>query len=371
MRRLLLLLLATATTAQAEEPVLPVLQVEHRAQLWMMSTFDAQADATGTGDLHRVTPRADVFVRRGRIRLAANLPRHFTLLAQLQYDGLAQDTGTLGRFTQPVDFPVRVRDAFLSWEPIEGRLELQAGYFPPRVSREAHTSAFDVLSFEKSDLQTYVRRHVFGDPTGRVAGVQVTALTPRSQWQLAGTLGVHDPSAPETTGEGIFWSPLVVGRVQVSNVEKESVGDPFKRLHSLTVGIDGSWQAGTDVFRQNGSFGGDLAWRWGPFALVAEGHGLVRADSTLTLDSVWLARAAWAFAWGERFLQPVVTVTRYVAQAGGRQTTVEAALRALLTDTFSVGLALNWSEGRATSLFTDDRFFRQGSWIALGLQHEM
>lgn len=368
LRLLLLLLCATTSAAQANEPLI---HLEHRAQLWLMSTFDAQVDPAGNGDLHAVTPRADVFFRRGRIRLAGRLPHRVDFLVQLQYDGLAQDTGTLGHFEQRTSLPLRVRDAFLSWESTGERLKLEAGYFHPRLSREAYASAFSVLSFGKSVLQKYMRDQVMGDSSGRVAGLQLTGRTPDSGWQAAGSIGLFDPNSPQITGEGLLWSPLVVGRIQLSNAEPESITDPWQSDEGVAIGLDASWQARTDVFNQNGSFGADLVGRYGPLALVLEAHGLVRSAAERTFDTVWMARVAWAVRLGERILQPVVTVTRYAGDAGGRQTSVEAATRLLISPSFSVGLAFNWSEGQATGFFTDALFFRQGSWLAVGIQHEL
>lgn len=365
----LLFMLLLATPARADEPSI---RLEHRAQLWVMSTFGAEAQVDRSGGLEEVDPRADLFVRRGRIRLAGELPARLSFLVQLQYDGLAQDPGTLGLTSGRGPVDLQVRDAYATWDMVEDRLALTAGFFHPKLSREAETSGFSVLSFAKSDLQTYVREHAMGQNSGRVGGLQLEGQVPMDRAAVTATLGAFDPNALATSGNGLLWSPLLTGRLQFTRGAEGAAQKPFARRNGLTVALDGSWQGRTELFDHNATFGGDLALRIGAFAFVTEGHGLLRDDA---LAYVLMARAAWAIPMGERFLQPVVTFTRYDGEPGsalsGTQTSVEAAVFALLTDKAKVGVAVNWSQGNADSLFTDGVTFRRGPWVAVGVQHAM
>lgn len=368
MRLPLLLLLLVAMPAVADEPSI---RLEHRAQLWLMSPIGAELEGAA-GELEDVDPRADFFIRRGRIRLAGKLPARVSFLVQIQYDGLAQDAGTLGLGTGRGPVDLQVRDAYARWDMVRDRLELTAGFFHPVFSREAEISSFSVTSFDKSDLQTYVRDHSTGLSSGRMGGLQLAGTLPMDRGNMTATVGVFDPNARAIVGDGLLWSPLLTGRLELTRGAENAATKPFTARNGLTVGVDGSWQGRTEVFDHNATFGADVAMRIGAFSLEAEGQGLLRDDA---LAHVLMARAAWAVPMGERFLQPVVTLTRYEGDPGssfsGTQTSVEAAVFALLTDKAKVGVAFNWSQGNADSVFTDGVSFRRGSWLAVGVQHAM
>jgi hypothetical protein len=245
-------------------------------------------------------------------------------------------SGSFGAANNGVIPSVGIFDAFLEWRlhPKSEHFFLVAGYFRPQIGRESITPAFQVGSLEKSATQTYLRQHLIGLNAGRTTGINLGGLLKSSNEKVAlnYNFGLFNPGfyAYNNNSVGRQFSPLLVGRAVLS------LGDPelkqysisylqnyFNRRKGISLGLDGSIQGQTDLFRRNTSIGADVLFNWKAFNVDAEYHRLLRRGSRQLpnnaglrnfdyMSSVRHLRVSYNWIAGKKlFLEPTFTLMHY------------------------------------------------------------
>lgn len=260
-------------------------------QLWSSYTFDEAVYNSKTGQYDRVDNRMNVQLRRSRLTfkgqpyedLQFNLTAAFDLVGR---DVLAGTEAGANNGSSP---QLRLWNAYVQWRVLHGseKLNIVGGYFVPQFGRESMTAALQSTSMEKAWSQNYLRRHLTGIGPGRAFGINAGGLFAHADSKLAlgYDAGIFTPVFEGYSGNSVGkqYSPMLTGRLTVH------IGDPESRTYTvshkinyfgkrkgLTIGLAGSAQGQTDLFKANSALGVDVLLNLGHLTLDGDWSRLVR-----------------------------------------------------------------------------------------------
>jgi hypothetical protein len=275
----------------------PDLKIEPFIQLqgWAVYSLDRKAQVDADEKLDGTEQRANLFFRRARLGFRGTPYKKLNYVVTFYYDNAGHDSlaatrattlpsTTNGRSTDVTKgvASVGLWDTFLSWKLSESDLfNVTAGYFRPQISRESITAAFNVGSFEKSPVQSYVRQSVVGRGFGRATGINVGGLSHEDAFGYHYNLGIFNKL---TTGGGTLGetqgdenSLVYVARAGLTfgdpEMKQYSIGyaeNYFGRRKGATLSLSGSSQDKTATYKGNNVLGADLLFNWKAWNVSSE-----------------------------------------------------------------------------------------------------
>lgn len=269
------------------------LEIVQMIQLWDVNTFES---AASTGN----EKRNDLYIRRGRIGVRGKLRNDLSFNVVFAYDGIGRDKNTAGQglVNDGDNRDFYLWDAFWTWS-YKPMLNITAGFFRPQFSRENITAAFNVISFEKSLVNFQPRNQLIGRNTGREVGLNIGGLYLKNGWSINYNIGAFDMTSDKIVGTGKRWYPMLVSRAaftigdpEMDNYRLSYFNSYYGERKGITFAINGTYQGQTEIFNNNGLFGGDILANYGPFDFVAEYDWLYRSTidktnaATNTIDKV-------------------------------------------------------------------------------------
>jgi hypothetical protein len=253
-------------------------------------------------------PRLDVFVRRGRLGTSGRVAGKLFYSAQFAYDGVGKDSlsasaGVPNAEDNKTFFP---RDVFFTYN-FSRLANLTVGYFRPRAGKESIYSSAFVISQEKSWASFQPRIHMVGRGIGRETGINLGGIADLSGTSMLYDVGIFDTNHPLVAGNNTIWSPLLTGRVvwMIGDPEMVQYNTTYSQSgygerKGLSLGINATWQARSEVFRNNSVMGVDAQLNYGPLDLLFEYNWLYRESPTAegrlsTTDRLLTLKGAWNF----------------------------------------------------------------------------
>lgn len=387
-------------------------------QLWSSYSMGQEVYNKESNRYEPVDDRFNLLLRRARLgfRMQPYDNLKFTLLGAYDMIGRDVNTALLGSTNNGSLPAFGIWDAFLEWrlKPGSEAMHIVAGYFRPQFSRESITSGWATTSFEKAMSQNYIRKHLVGTGPGRALGINLGGLflTDNKKLGLNYNIGVFNPvyMANDGNSTGADFSPLLVGRAVVY------LGDPemktykigydinyFGQRKGLSIGLGGSWQGSTALFRKSYSAEVDYLLNWGPLNIDGEWNFMWRDGSRPSGNNgprsftyyagTGHARIGYNLVAGKLFLEPTFMAMRFngatdaegqadakaIGASSGKDFTYDAGLNWYLNKTrLKLALHYTWNEGDAGAGgagFTGNAYFsqpgvgaiRRGNWIGLGL----
>jgi hypothetical protein len=279
------------------------IEIIQQLQLWDVNTFQNAGNTSNQN-------RNDLYIRRGRIGVKGKLRKDLSFYVVFAYDGIGRDKNTAGNGT-PNDgdnHDFYLWDAMWTWSP-KPMLNLTVGYFRPQVGRENISTAFNVISLEKSLPNFQPRTHIIGRSTGRETGLNLGGFHRGAGWSFNYNIGVFDMTSTSIAGTGSRWFPMIASRAAFT------IGDPemdkyklsyvqsyYGQRKGITIAANGSYQGETEIFKQNNFYGVDILANYGHWDFVAEYDWLYRnsfitpSESTQkTTDKVYSIKAGYNF----------------------------------------------------------------------------
>lgn len=248
-------------------------------QVWGTYTTNQYLFDEAKGNYVKVDDRFNMMIRRTRFGFKAAPSENFQFVAIGAFDFIGRDvmTGPVGG-TNNGNLPsFGLWHAFFQWRIKKDNeaFNLIGGYFVPQIGRESMTGAFNVPSFEKSWDQNYLRTHLTGHGSGRVAGLNFGGLWLNSnkKFGIQYHLGIHNPNYVNFGGNssGVRSSSMIVARtvLYIGDPEQEQYKISYKlnyfgKRKGLSIGFSGAYQGATDIFTQNTAAEVDILFNWGP-----------------------------------------------------------------------------------------------------------
>jgi hypothetical protein len=279
------------------------IEIIQQLQLWDVNTFQNAGNTPNQN-------RNDIYIRRGRIGVKGNLRKDLSFYVVFAYDGIGRDKNTAGNGNpnDPDNRDFYLWDAMWTYSP-KPMLNLTAGYFRPQVGRENISSAFNVISLEKSLPNFQPRAHIIGRNTGRETGLNLGGLHKGMGWSFNYNIGFFDMTNINIVGGGSRWFPMLTSRVAFT------IGDPemdkyklsyvqsyYGQRKGITIAANATYQGETEIFKQNNFYGVDLLANYGHWDFVAEYDWLYRNSFTglpettqKTTDKVYSFKAGYNF----------------------------------------------------------------------------
>ncbi|ACO03444.1 MAG TPA: porin [Persephonella sp.] len=290
------------------------LEIFQMVQVW--SIYTMENDAVNPN----MDARNDIYIRRGRLGVKGHIRKDITFKVWFAYDNLGKNEYTAGTGTPNTtagkgdngteNREFYIWDAIWTWHLDKEWANISIGYFRPQVGKESITTAFKVISFQKSLPNFDFRKHIVGRGPGRETGINIGGLKLGKGWSVNYNVGIFDTnhqkivgngtgSKQPTVGDGEKWSPMYAVRVAFT------IGDPemkkykmgytqtyYGKRNGTTIGLNYTYQGKTDIFDKNGIYAVDILSNYGPVDFNAEYDWLYREkgnqDSTDTIWSVKL-----------------------------------------------------------------------------------
>ncbi|WP_457622453.1 porin [Persephonella sp.] len=314
------------------------LEIFQMVQIWNVYTIDNELAGTD------IESRNDIYIRRGRIGFKGQINEDVSFKVWFAYDNLGKNEFTAGtgtpnttagkgdEGTENRDF--YIWDAIWTWHLNRNWANISIGYFRPQVGKESITTAFKVISFQKSLPNFDLRKHIVGRSSGRETGINIGGLKLLDGWSINYNVGIFDTnhinisgnstdSSQSSVGDGKRWSPLLAFRFAFS------IGDPemknyrmgytqtyYGKRNGTTFGLNYTYQGKTDIFDKNGMYGIDLLSNYGAFDIAAEYDWLYRESGTeSSTDTIWSIKAGYNIQLNNRHIvQPSVMVSKEDAE---------------------------------------------------------
>lgn len=337
------------------------------AQLWSSYTFGQEVFNEESGLYEQVNNRANFTFRRARLgfRVQAYNNLKFTLVAA--YDGIGRDvmTGLVGGANNGSLPELDIWDAFLQWKISRNNetLNLVGGYFRPQMSRESITSGWSVNSMEKAMSQNYIRRHLVGYGPGRALGLNLGGLwlSDNQDLGLNYNLGIFNPVYLANSGnsQGSKFAPLLVGRLVLN------IGDPemdrykigydinyYGQRRGLSLGLSGSWQGETQLFKSSYATEMDFLLNMGPLNLDGEWNLMWRQGqrslgenqirSFTYASNAGHLRVGYNVVLGNLFLEPSFMVMEFIGAKSDLEQADAKAVGSYSGSEATYDLGVNW-----------------------------
>jgi hypothetical protein len=243
-----------------------------------------------------LSPRYDVFVRRGRLGVSGKLNPQLFYAFSFAYDGVGKDslTAAAGIPNQEDNTTFFPRDIFFCYQ-LHPLLNITVGYFRPKAGKESIYSSSFNISQEKSWASFQPRIHLVGRGIGRETGVNIGGLMIKKRGGLLYDFGIFDPNHPSIMGDRSVWSPLLTGRVVAFIGDPEYTAYPMAYVQSgygkrkgLSVGANIGYQSKTQLFKNNMLTGVDAQLNYNKVDMLMEYNWLYR--STFLQNEVFTTR---------------------------------------------------------------------------------
>ena len=321
------------------------LTIFQMVQVWNVYTIDTGKDGYDS--------RNDVYIRRGRIGVKGKLRKDISFRVWFAYDNLGKDpdsasTGGKNQSTK-VNREFYIWDAIWTWAADKEWANISIGYFRPQVGKESITTAFKVISFQKSHPNFQPRRHIVYRGPGRETGINWGGLALNKQLNF--NFGIFDVDSYS----GKKWSPMYAARVAWS------FGDPehkkykmgytqtyYGKRNGVTVGLNYTYQGETDYFKSNTLLGFDILANFGPIDFNAEYDILNRTDFNTNGDdyknTVWSAKIGYNFKLSNgQIIRPAVMYSESNADSIFATGVVDSKIHSSLTKDYKMyEVSLNW-----------------------------
>ncbi|HSZ71187.1 MAG TPA: porin [Cytophagaceae bacterium] len=325
-------------------PELKDIEIIQMLQLWDVNTFQNPGNNTQN--------RNDLNIRRGRIGVKGTIRKNLSYYVLFAYDGIGRDKNTAGNgspnATDNHDF--YLWDAMWTWNP-KPLFNVTAGYFRPQVGRENISSAFNVISMDKSLPNYQPRTFLVGRTTGRETGINIGGLHRGMGWSFNYNVGAFDMTSPTIIGTGSQWSPMFTSRVAFT------IGDPemdkyklnyvqsyYGRRKGITFAANGTYQGQTEIFTDNSFYGGDILANYNHWDFVLEYDWLYR-NSILTTgthkstDQVYSVKVAYNFVQKNgRIIQPSFMYSGQTASSYGGKDYINSLTGATTQTIYDIGI---------------------------------
>ena len=269
------------------------------AQFW--STYTTNAELFDRDSLRYigVDGRLNFSLRRTRLGARIKAGENVTLVLVTAIDNVGRDilSGQTGGANNGAIPQVGVWNAFVNWRLKQGSeaFNLVIGYHVPHFSRESPTVWHAVSSFDKSQSQGYIRRHLTGKNPGRSMGLTLGGLLLENndKLQLQYSLGVFNSIFGQAIGNsaGIKSSPLLTGRIMLAIGQPEkSIYSTFHRFNylskrnGLSLAISGSYEGQNELFTESYAFSFDALYNYGNLNLGGEIGLLYRSGQRVMVN---------------------------------------------------------------------------------------
>ena len=266
--------------------------------------------------------RSDVYIRRGRVGFKGKIRKNMKFKVWFAYDNLGKNEATVGtgspnttagkgdEGTENREF--YIWDAIWTWVLDPEWANVSVGYFRPQVGKESITTAFKVISFQKSLPNFDFRKHIVGRGPGRETGINIGGLALNKKFNF--NIGVFDTNhkniagnttGRQTVGDGKKWSPMFAVRVAWSfgdpEMKKYKMGYTqtyYGKRNGTTIGLNYTYQGETDVFKKNGIYSIDILSNYGSIDFNAEYDWLYRTavysgNEKSTTDTIWSVKLGY------------------------------------------------------------------------------
>jgi hypothetical protein len=352
-------------------------------QLWSIYTMNEMERLVPNGPLEPVSNRLNFSARRARIGFKGTPYKNFSYLLMLHYDNLGRDRFSATR-AGVNDGQVGVIDAYMSWK-ISKKSDnaiLTFGYVRPQISRESITGDLIANSFDKSLAQSYIRQHMVGKGFGRAMGLNVGGQKTEGKFGVNYNVGFfnNNTTGPATETAGKYWSPLLAGRLALTfgdpEMEKYSINyniNFFKKRKGITVALNGTSQARTDVFRYNHITGVDVLLNYNNLNIDGEWFWLDRnLEGTKFQAQTGHIRLGYNLIVQRKiFLEPVLMTSVFYGDTGGQFKGKDKEYNAginwyLNKNKLKLSLHYVWQDGNGKNGFTDGVNFQKGNYAGLG-----
>lgn len=291
-----------------EQNKLPVARIPIAADAYIDINFYLQWWNVVTLDYagQDLSPRYDVFVRRGRLGVSGKLNANLFYAFSFAYDGVGKDslTASAGIPNQEDNTTFFPRDIYFCYQ-FHPLLNVTVGYFRPKAGKESIYSSSFNISQEKSWASFQPRIHLVGRGIGRETGVNVGGLMTGKKGGVLYDFGIFDANHPSIMGDRSVWSPLLTGRVvaYIGDPEYDTypmayVQSGYGKRKGLSVGANIGYQNKTQLFKNNMLTGVDAQLNYNKLDLLFEYNWLYRStflqsgflttrDDFLTLKAAW------------------------------------------------------------------------------------
>lgn len=362
------------------------IEIMQMVQLWNVTSLENSGNTPNQS-------RNDLFIRRGRIGVRGMLRTDLSFWVLCAYDGIGRDKYTAGNGNpnDPDNRDFYIWDAYWTYSP-HSMLNITAGYFRPQVGRESFSSAGHVISFEKTLPNFHPRIHMLGRSTGREAGLNLGGLYKGKGWSFNYILGWFETSNANIVGTGSRWAPLLTSRfsftIGAPEIDKYKIVFPQSyqgNRKGITFAVNGTYQAETEIFRENGLYGADILANYKRFDFVAEYDWMYRnsINDTInfekaTMDHVYSVKLGYSIPLKKsRALQFVVAYSALEAQDYGSkahynklttasdQHSIDIGLNYLLNND-KIKLSLHYISGQREDKTSDPNF----SYVGSGFQYQ-
>ncbi len=264
----------------------------------MVQVWDVYTTETGKTD---TDSRNDLYIRRGRIGVKGTIRKDMSFKVWFAYDNLGKDknTGATGGTSQfgADNREFYIWDAIWTWKANPEWANISVGYFRPQVGKESITTAFKVISFQKSYPNFQPRRHIVGRGPGRETGINIGGLALNKK--LNYNIGIFDAYNSLKN-----WSPMYAVRVAWTfgdpEMKKYKMGYTqtyYGKRNGTTIGLNYTYQGETDYFTSNTLLGVDILANYGAVDFNAEydvlkRKGFTDADEDYT-NKVWSVKIGY------------------------------------------------------------------------------
>lgn len=362
------------------------IEIVQAVQVWDINTFESAGSTANE-------KRNDLYIRRGRIGVKGNLKKDLSFYVVFAYDGVGRDKNTAGNGS-PNDDDNRsfyLLDAIWTWNA-SPMLNLSAGYFRPQAGREDISSAFNVISLDKSLPNYQPRTHITGRSTGRETGINLGGLHKAATWSFNYNVGAFDMTSDKISGTGSRWYPMITARAaftlgdpEMDTYKLSYVQSYYGQRKGVTVAGNATYQGETELFRQNDFYGVDVLVNYGKWDFVAEYDWLYRRSFTdksgataSTTDRVWSLKAGYNFILkNKKIIQVMGMYSGQAAGGYGAKPSVNALTGATGQEVYDAGinyliskdklkLSLHYSWGRKQDKTPDPDF----SYLGTGFQYQ-
>ncbi len=312
--QLILFLVLACISGLAEEPVFnPTIKPYANIQFW--NVYSQNFEVAGV----EMPDRVASYFRRGRVGLKGQVMDGLTYNVQCAFDylGKSENLSLKGKVNAST---ISLWSAYFTYQPMVKSqwVMLSGGTFLPHLSRESVTSPWTTSSLDKGETSTYLRRFVTGKTNGICPGINIGGLGDIGKSHLLYNVAMisRQDNSSYTQTE---WSPLFIGHAVVTIGDKEwssykytFSGNPLKKLTFLSLGVGGSTQGKTDVFKSSSTYGADFLMLLKNFKLDGEYYWLNRKNTTDYLATCFQLRGSYNFFLQKGWvLEPAVMICQF------------------------------------------------------------
>ncbi|MEZ5049357.1 MAG: porin [Saprospiraceae bacterium] len=298
-------------------------------QLWSTYSMNHKVLNSSTGNYEAVNNRQNFEIRRSRLGVKGNYTSRlsFSVVGALDVVGRDLNNATYGGANNGSSPSFRIWNFLASWKAFESELlYVTAGYQNPQLGLESFTGVLDISSFDKSDSQFYVRRHLVGTDPGRAVGVNFGGILLQSGNTIGirYDLGVFNPLFTENNGNssGKLASNLMVYRIAFN------LGEPHSKKYStghklqydrkgITIGIGQAFQGNSSLFSKSTMTSLDFLANYdgltldGEYSFAEREKGIGSVDEAKASFNTYHLRASYMIKVNDKAVEPMVMINGF------------------------------------------------------------